>query len=202
MSRSRVDDGSLEKTMSELTAFAYYLDLLRKIDEYATTLTRNHPDLITCHAGCCECCVGGLTVFPVEAEVMRRGLRLLGPAEQKSLAAHLRSLGECGDDDPCPLLVDGLCGCYDSRPILCRTHGLPVRFIAETEVVECDICPHNLGDEEQSLREEEYLDLDHLNFLLVTINFQYLKDTGKCHDRLRIPIHELMVETLPGSIRP
>jgi len=91
---------------------------------------------ITCRRGCSDCCVDDLTVFEVEADRIRRdaGDRLSG--------AVARAAGACAFLD-----AEGACRIYESRPYVCRTQGLPLRWFDEADdgsVVEYrDICPLN-----------------------------------------------------------
>ncbi len=104
-----------------------------------------HAERLQCRQGCSSCCVDGLTVFEVEAEPIRRR------------HAELLASGEAHAEGACAFL-DGQGGCriYEERPYVCRTQGLPLRWLEEgghedgehqDEIVERrDICP--LNDEE------------------------------------------------------
>lgn len=92
-----------------------------------------------CGLGCCGCCVDDLTVFEVEAEHIRdhHGLLLL------SDSAHPE--GVCAFLDE-----EGGCRIYEHRPYVCRTQGLPLRWIEEgpdDDLYEMrDVCPVNEAD--------------------------------------------------------
>ena len=49
----------------------------------------------------------------------------------RALARHLAEWdarhGTDPGEAPCPLLRDGACLLYEARPVLCRTHGFPLR---------------------------------------------------------------------------
>lgn len=81
----------------------------------------------------------GLTVFDVEAEPIRLGHAGL-------LATGVpHAEGACAFLDP-----EGACRIYAQRPYVCRTQGLPLRWIEEQdgEPVELrDICPLNEAGE-------------------------------------------------------
>jgi hypothetical protein len=106
------------------------------VDTRAGELARRHRARIQCCRGCWGCCVDGLTVFDVEAERIRR--------------AHSELLAEGTPHPPgaCAFLDgDGACRVYAERPYVCRTQGLPLRWLDaddEDAVVELrDICPLN-----------------------------------------------------------
>lgn len=88
-----------------------------------------------CGLGCRHCCVDGLTVFEVEAELIQRRFEPL-----------LRGLPH--PEGACAFLDDaGACRIYEHRPYVCRTQGLPLRWIDEDAADGLcemrDICPEN-----------------------------------------------------------
>ncbi len=105
------------------------------VDARVRELTREHAERLVCARGCFGCCVDDLTVFEVEAEKIRR-----------------RYPGLLADADPHPagrcafLGAEGECRVYEARPYVCRTQGLPLRWIDEEEMAEYrDICELNEG---------------------------------------------------------
>ncbi len=92
-----------------------------------------------CTVGCFGCCVDGLTVFDVEADNIQNHY------------AELLSSGAPHPAGGCAFLdEEGACRIYEHRPYVCRTQGLPLRWIEEDpegEWVEMrDICPENEAD--------------------------------------------------------
>ena len=94
-----------------------------------------HAPRLACRRGCTSCCVDGLTVFDVEAEPIRRR------------HAELLATGAPHAEGACAFLdADGACRIYEERPYVCRTQGLPLRWIEERDGQEVelrDICPLN-----------------------------------------------------------
>jgi hypothetical protein len=106
--------------------------LHRAIDENARALVEHHRDRMQCRRGCHGCCSDGLTVFEVEAAaIVRKHGALL--AEQ---APHPE--GRCAFLD-----AEGGCRIYEERPYVCRTQGLPIRWIEEDRELR-DICTLNV----------------------------------------------------------
>jgi hypothetical protein len=111
-----------------------------EVDRRAGALARRHAGRLQCRRGCAGCCQDDLTVFEVEAERIRR--------------AHPQLLAE-GQPHPvgaCAFLDgEGACRIYADRPYVCRTQGLPLRWLDESaagETVEQrDICPLNEAGE-------------------------------------------------------
>lgn len=125
--------------MSEVDAetIAWVERLHAVIDELVAPALRAHGARVTCRAGCVGCCADGLSVFEIEAAaIVRRYPALLAS-------------GEPHPEGACAMLDDdGLCRVYGARPYVCRTQGLPLRWLEEDEVgapVEArDVCPLNL----------------------------------------------------------
>lgn len=120
-----------------------------EVDERARSLSEVHAERLQCRRGCSACCVDGLTVFEVEAERIRRR------------RAELLETAAPGAQGGCAFLDnDGACRVYEDRPYVCRTQGLPLRWLDETddgETVEWrDVCPLNEeGEPIEELPEDE-----------------------------------------------
>jgi hypothetical protein len=70
------------------------------------------------------CCHDRLTVTTVEADAIRAHVAAMSPAARAALASQMR-------DDRCAALDDaGRCQIYDARPLVCRSHGVPIRTTA------------------------------------------------------------------------
>ena len=122
--------------------------LHEEVDRAVAPLALRHATRLRCGRGCTACCVDGLTVFEVEAERIRR--------------AHPELLASGTPHAPgaCALRGDaGECRVYAERPYVCRTQGLPLRWLEEDtgEIVERrDICPLNEpGEPLEALREAD-----------------------------------------------
>lgn len=117
-------------------------ELYRELDRQVQELCRMHSDRLACRNGCTDCCVDELTVFQVEAETIRRNCSDVLRRQQP------HPPGMCAFLDS-----NGSCRIYAFRPYVCRTQGLPLRWIEgpeedegeeDGEVVEMrDICPLN-----------------------------------------------------------
>lgn len=106
------------------------------VDEVTAPLVARHAERLACRAGCSSCCTDGLTVFAIEAALI---------AERHP---DLLAEGEPHAEGACAFLdADGSCRVYDVRPYVCRTQGLPLRWLEEEdgEAFEArDVCPKNL----------------------------------------------------------
>jgi Fe-S-cluster containining protein len=120
-----------------LDALAQLLRLHAEVDARAAALASRHGARLQCKRGCSACCVDGITVFAIEAERIRANNNSL----LASGAAH--APGACAFLD-----ADGACRVYADRPYVCRTQGLPLRWIDEERVAELrDICALNEAGE-------------------------------------------------------
>ncbi len=133
-----------ERALADLYA------LHEEIDREADLLARQHAERLQCRRGCSACCLDDLTVELVEAERIRR-------AHPELLRAGVpHSIGACAFLDE-----DGSCRIYADRPSVCRSQGLPLRFLFENDEDEIeerrDICPLNLeaGPPLEQLAEED-----------------------------------------------
>jgi uncharacterized protein len=107
-------------------AAAALVQLRRRVDAHFSAAVARSPDQFRCAPGCDSCCEAGLGVFGIEAHRIRAALAEL-QARAPALRARIRAQAHAAlKRDRCVLLVDGRCSVYDDRPMLCRSHGLPV----------------------------------------------------------------------------
>jgi len=159
-----------------------YQQLIARVDALCNTIAATLGKQITCSAGCSSCCTS-ITIFPVEAAALREALNKL-PAQR--VEEIRRYVLDHADGERCPLLFHDHCLLYEARPIICRTHGLPIIYTMEGQR-NSDCCPHNLIDS-VSLPGTSVVDLDRLNTLLVAVNSIYLSQTENSETELRITI--------------
>jgi uncharacterized protein len=146
-----------------------YLTLRARVDELCQKTATAFPEQISCRPGCDSCC-RHLSIFAVEADALRHALAALSLAE----AALLRRRAASADPDAgCPLLHEGLCRLYQARPIICRTHGLPLLINRDGESG-VDFCPENFRDL-PSIPGSAVINLERLNEMLSAINALYLQ---------------------------
>ena len=160
-----------------------YFQMVLRVDALCRGIQDVLSDQITCSEGCSSCCTA-ITLFPVEAAALNAALEALpddkGTAIRRHVAAH-------AEGERCPLLEDHRCLLYAARPIICRTHGLPIIYTEGNER-KADCCPLNLSEGEQPLSGSAIIDLDRLNTLLVAVNALFLShaDVSGLPDRLTI----------------
>ena len=165
-----------------LQPLANYHRLLEKVDQLCEGITRLLGDALVCGPGCDSCCVA-ISVFPVEAAALLEAAAKLPPERYRQLKQQLESVA---DSEQCPLLFEGCCLLYQARPIICRTHGLPILLTDDGGQRRVDVCPHNCKEIEK-LPGEALIDLERLNALLVSVNVLYLREFGiKLPERIKL----------------
>ena len=169
--------------MAERDLRQQYLDLVCRIDEEIKKTAELHGARLRCAPGCSQCCAI-TSVLPLEAALLRQALgRLEGQVKKKIQALAGAS--------SCPLLVDRLCVVYQSRPIICRTHGLPIAYVDdERQAIEVSACPLNFAGD-YDFNQQELFFIDPFNGELVRLNEEYCAARG-ISSRARVPMGELL----------
>ena len=153
----------------------YHGQLLARADAFLEALRVRHPGQMACREGCSACCRVHLTLFPVEAERVARAVAALPEATRRLLAGRVSAPAL---PPTCPLLVEDRCAVYEDRPLICRTHGAPLR-IRDEDGPRTDVCPLNFADHPGPLPEDSVLDLDRLNEILVAVNVYESRRQGR-----------------------
>jgi hypothetical protein len=132
-------------------------------------------------------------VLPVEAASLALAWRDLPAAGAAKLR---RQLQVAGAGERCPLLDNDRCSLYTARPIICRTHGLPL-LIEEAAGMRVDRCPLNFTGT-TTLPGAAVIHLERLNSALVAANRHYLATCfPHAEPAERIPLRQLV--TFPAA---
>lgn len=163
--------------------FSAYHQFIRQVDELTAKLSARYSKHLVCRAGCSGCCHHHLSVFAVEAEEVRNAVEALTDETRARVEEQARNVIEReakGEPVACPLLVDDRCSIYQSRPLICRTQGLPLLIEVEDGQPEVDFCPLNFTAPEavDDLDEDHLVPLDALNLKLALVNLQYCRERG------------------------
>ncbi|WP_225072364.1 YkgJ family cysteine cluster protein [Desulfuromonas sp. CSMB_57] len=150
-----------------------YRQLVSRVDDLCRSITERYVSELACRKGCADCC-RHISLFPVEVAVVREALLALPPNELRALQDRAGSVGPA---DACPLLDEsGACRVYAARPIICRTHGLPVMTCLDGQR-RVDACPANFSGC-TSLPGSAVIDVDRINAALAAINRLFVAATG------------------------
>lgn len=118
-------------------AFAEHRAVLAKVDAKFQSIQAQFGGQMACARGCHGCCLPGLTVGRLERDFLR-ALVQATPGLRDTLEALRQARPHGGER--CELLTaEGACAVYAARPIVCRSHGAPLRLPEGT----LDACPLN-----------------------------------------------------------
>ncbi len=160
-----------------------YLKLRDEVDRRAAELVELHGTNIVCRAGCNSCCVN-LTVLAVEFEAIRQQLAATGEPiifDENSTCGFLDEKGNCR--------------IYSQRPLICRTHGLPIAFADEDDGHNVSFCELNFSRAKASELDfgpENTLELEEMNEKLARMNLDFLNRARKSGDPVRIELSRLV----------
>ena len=172
--------------------------LYKKTDHWFQRASAALLGEVPCRLGCTSCCIGPFPITLLDVQTLHQGLadlsadlreRIAQRAVEQTAAmeaafpqlTHTILLDTWSDqeidrlvtefhDRPCPALeVDGRCGVYDHRPLVCRSMGIPTEDGGLTHGA-CEIqtfipivrLPSAFREEEACLAQEEAASLDAL----------------------------------------
>jgi hypothetical protein len=166
-----------------------YRDFVDKVNALCRKIEAEYYEQMACRKGCDGCCLH-FSLFWVEAVNLAAALEELPESRVAQIREQART---ASSDGPCPLLKDGACIMYDARPIICRTHGLPI-LLREGDIITVDFCPRNFRGVD-SLPGDAVIDLHRLNTLLTAINAHFVSEFfhGKTPARERLTIAEALL---------
>lgn len=150
--------------------FADYRALLAQLDAFSARIQARY-DQMQCRRGCADCCQH-LSLSSVEGAFIRQALYALPQREQEQVYRHAVHSGE----DVCPLLREDVCLLYAARPVICRTHGLPLLYQTE-DGPQVSCCPHNLAAfSAESLPGTDVLNMEVVNTTLAAIDAVFVQN--------------------------
>ena len=147
-----------------------YRLLVKSLDDHARRIAADYGAHMKCRKGCDGCCQH-LSLSWVEGFALYDALSK-APKTQADIIR--RKAAHAGPDLECPLLNGHFCLLYEARPVICRTHGLPL-LNEENGGREIYYCPENFRDLE-TLPGTAVLDMEVVNTSLATINALFVAE--------------------------
>ncbi len=132
-----------------------------------------HSQQMECKSGCAKCCYTDISVFDVEADLVREWFNYLDESKKNEIIEIWKTKN---NDGACTFLYDEKCSIYEVRPIICRTQGAPLFLSNENSL---DFCPLNFKDGDPP--KDDWLNLERLNTLL-----SFAASTAKRDSRIRL----------------
>jgi len=169
-----------------------YLALVEKVDAFFERVARRYAQKIKCGPGCSDCCRRIISLYPFEIDRMMAAAAGLEPAELRGVVRRAQE----AQQDPqaaCPLLSNDRCLIYEARPIICRTHGLPMLVPGEDSLC---MCVYNLKGLEH-IDGDCVLDLRPVNEILATVN--HLLTTGRGKSPERVGVADAIIQSFGGG---
>ncbi|HPF52710.1 MAG TPA: YkgJ family cysteine cluster protein [Draconibacterium sp.] len=162
-----------------------YLKLRDQVDQLSAQLEKIHRSHLSCKMGCDLCCMD-YSIFPVE---------FYSIADQLSEQNLELDLQTAKDNESCVFLKDHKCSIYTERPVICRTHGLPLLYVNENEEWELSACELNFTEfDTEEFNTENTFPQDRFNSELFMLNKEFIKnfEEQKYGEFDLIPIRELL----------
>lgn len=128
-------------------------ELTAKIDGFFARVEARHGDDMQCRTGCSDCCRTALTITKIEADAIRRLGRRVAVNRDPAVCAALDEHGRCQ--------------IYEARPIVCRSHGVPIRM-REDSLPVIRSCHRNFTETEPD--PDCVLDQETLSALVLAVN--------------------------------
>lgn len=142
--------------------FSAYNTFITRLDKRCAELTTEHQKHLQCRKGCDLCCMN-YRIFPIEFYAMKQALEAKPVATCESF------------DGGCVFLSDHACQIYEHRPIICRTHGLPLLFLND-EQWELSTCELNFTEfDDEDFSEENTFAQDRFNSDLFMLNKRFIE---------------------------
>lgn len=177
-------------------ALAHFRVLASKVDAFFNRVESQHSNDLACSSGCNDCCHVRLTVTSVEAHIISDFWLQLPTAVKDNLEARARDKS----DGLCVALGDdGRCTIYEARPLVCRSHGLPLRLRQEGRLPVLDACFRNFTEKGPGAVAPDYvLDQQTLSTALLAIDAAYSRVLGKPPGE-RVDLAALMLKLAFGE---
>ena len=105
-----------------------YRELTGRVDAFVARVAARHPADLRCAAGCNGCCRTRLTVAAVEADAIEAWAATQSAAARAVVAAAAAAQVDPADVRCAALDDTGRCRIYQARPLVCRSHGIPIRL--------------------------------------------------------------------------
>jgi Fe-S-cluster containining protein len=150
---------------SKNKSFTKYRNLVEEIEQHTDILETMHSKFMKCKNGCDLCCID-FSIFPIEYHFILN--------EIEKTDTKLESEGK-SKGNVCSFLKNHSCTIYKHRPIMCRTHGLPLIYANDEGEFELSACELNFTKFDfNDFTMENTLPQDKYNSKLFLLNREFI----------------------------
>jgi hypothetical protein len=156
-----------------------YRELTAKVDAFFARVEARHGSDLQCAVGCTLCCHTRLTVTGVEAAAIEAVVDAM-PEARRAVLAERAALPVDVDHPRCAALdASGACLIYEARPLVCRSHGVPVRTLRAGGLPVVTSCELNFTAHGPAAADADcILDQTTLSTVLLALDGAHARDTG------------------------
>jgi len=148
---------------NDVEIFEKFLKLRGKIDSRIEQLEKEHRTDMQCKEGCDSCCIK-FRILPIEFEYIKSKLGNRIFQKPKRFTKK------------CVFLKNSICQIYEHRPIICRSHGVPMLYMnkagTDWELGHCKLNFKNI--DKSTLNIDNTFAQDRFNSDLYLLNKEYI----------------------------
>ena len=119
---------------------AWVMQTYSALDRQYQQLADLYRDKMNCKPGCFGCCSDVFTIRDAEWQTVKAHIDRLDETIRQHIQQQFTN-AEYANTHRCPLLIQGQCSVYESRPLVCRGFGVMVETSAGVST-----CPLNFND--------------------------------------------------------
>ncbi len=168
------------------SSFTAYSKLIKNTDKTSESLSAKHSPHMNCRSGCDLCCMN-YSILPIEFHYILEQLRKAGLKKNSSTDKE--------DAEGCVFLINHTCSIYNHRPMICRTHGLPLLYTNDNYEWELSTCELNFREfDYENFSPENTFPQDKFNSRLFMLNKEFIAEfqEKKYDEQERIPLRNLI----------
>lgn len=165
--------------------FEKYNRLRNNIDQVSEKLYNQHKTHMQCRKGCDLCCMD-YSILPLEFHFIKEELKKENFQPDKTPSGNT--------DSSCIFLKNHECTIYKNRPVICRTHGLPLLFTNDDYEWELSTCELNFRQfNYEKFNPDNTYPQDTYNSKLFMLNKSFISEPGneKYNEFDLIPLKKL-----------
>lgn len=149
--------------------FSAYHKLKKEVDAVSAKLSAEHNKHLQCRKGCDLCCMD-YSILPVEFYA------ILDELKKENFNTNNLQQNTKNEKD-CIFLKNHACTIYEWRPIICRTHGLPLLYMNNDGEWELSNCELNFKEFNfENFSEKNTFPQDKFNSRLFLINREFVAE--------------------------